>query len=333
MLLFLVEQRHRVVSKEELFERLWPGTTVVDATLMGCIQEIRRALADDARTPRFIKTLPKLGYRFMAEVQEVADDLPVETDHALPVIAPPAMPVESTVLREPLWRNVAVSVGIAGLLAGCVWLIAASRTGVARNDDSSAEVAWWKFDEGSGKALANSAGSAGLTGVATGGAWERGVMGGALRLDGTDQRVEGLDKLGILPRGSEPRSLAVWVKVASANGDTTGILHFGTPLVPGALDSFRLFLLPDGRPGFASQHYAGIGDDRSLAVGRSRIDDGNWHHLTGTFANGGGSLFVDGIQQAAVAMPAATKPPERQIHWAVGNHILQRRYRVPRRSG
>src|SRR5580704_15082704 len=66
VLLYLVEQRHRVISKEELFERIWPGTSVGDATLVGCIQEIRKALADDPKIPKFIKTVPKLGYRFVA---------------------------------------------------------------------------------------------------------------------------------------------------------------------------------------------------------------------------------------------------------------------------
>src|ERR1035437_8961604 len=55
VLLFLVEHRDRVVAKEELFERLWPGSTVGDATLVGCIQEIRKALRDQASASRFIK--------------------------------------------------------------------------------------------------------------------------------------------------------------------------------------------------------------------------------------------------------------------------------------
>src|SRR5690242_13651726 len=82
VLLFLIEQRHRVVSKEELFERAWPGTTVVDATLAGCIQEIRKALADDAKDPKFIKTLPKLGYRFVAPIEEAAVPAPAVAEPA-----------------------------------------------------------------------------------------------------------------------------------------------------------------------------------------------------------------------------------------------------------
>ena len=53
------------VSKEDLFATVWSGTAVSDDALTSCIQELRRALEDDARQPRFIETRHRRGYRFV----------------------------------------------------------------------------------------------------------------------------------------------------------------------------------------------------------------------------------------------------------------------------
>ncbi|HKZ77041.1 MAG TPA: winged helix-turn-helix domain-containing protein [Pyrinomonadaceae bacterium] len=58
VLVYLLEQRQRVVSKHELIEAIWPDTAVTDNALEQCLAEIRKALGDDSRHPRFIKTIP-----------------------------------------------------------------------------------------------------------------------------------------------------------------------------------------------------------------------------------------------------------------------------------
>lgn len=80
VLLYLVEQRHRLVTKEELIERVWDGMAVTDDALVQLIKELRRSLADDPRHPRFIKTVPRAGYRFIAPVEEFHFDLPVAVE-------------------------------------------------------------------------------------------------------------------------------------------------------------------------------------------------------------------------------------------------------------
>ena len=72
VLLYILERRQRLISKEELIENFWQETAVTDNALVQCIGEIRRALGDDHRKPRFIKTIPKVGYRFIAPVVEEA---------------------------------------------------------------------------------------------------------------------------------------------------------------------------------------------------------------------------------------------------------------------
>jgi Tol biopolymer transport system component/DNA-binding winged helix-turn-helix (wHTH) protein len=69
-LLILVDNSGRIVQKEELMKRLWPDTFVEESNLTFNIQQLRKALGDDARHPRFIETVPRRGYRFIAEVNE-----------------------------------------------------------------------------------------------------------------------------------------------------------------------------------------------------------------------------------------------------------------------
>ena len=70
VLVYLLERRGRLVSKIELFESVWHQTAVTDDVLVQCIKEIRRATGDDTQNPRFIKTVPKSGYRFIGDVEE-----------------------------------------------------------------------------------------------------------------------------------------------------------------------------------------------------------------------------------------------------------------------
>ena len=63
-----MEHPHRLVSKEELMSAAWPKAKVVDAALRVSIQEIRKALGDDSNEPKFIETVGKKGYRFIAPV-------------------------------------------------------------------------------------------------------------------------------------------------------------------------------------------------------------------------------------------------------------------------
>ena len=68
----LVMQAGTPVSKDDLFASVWSGTAVSDDALTSCIQELRRALEDDARQPRFIETRHRRGYRFIAELSVAA---------------------------------------------------------------------------------------------------------------------------------------------------------------------------------------------------------------------------------------------------------------------
>jgi DNA-binding winged helix-turn-helix (wHTH) protein len=71
LLAALVVERPNVLAKETLRRRLWPDTFVADANLSNLIAEIRDALGDRARTPRYIRTVHGFGYAFCADVTPV----------------------------------------------------------------------------------------------------------------------------------------------------------------------------------------------------------------------------------------------------------------------
>ena len=70
----LVVHGGQPVSRDALFTSVWNDTVVSDDALTSCIQELRRALGDDPRRPRFIETRHRFGYHFVAPVVEVAGD-------------------------------------------------------------------------------------------------------------------------------------------------------------------------------------------------------------------------------------------------------------------
>jgi DNA-binding winged helix-turn-helix (wHTH) protein len=68
LLVLLVAEAPRVVSKSELHERLWPGTFVADATLVGVVKELRRGLADTDPDNPIIRTAHRVGYAFSSPI-------------------------------------------------------------------------------------------------------------------------------------------------------------------------------------------------------------------------------------------------------------------------
>jgi TolB-like protein/DNA-binding winged helix-turn-helix (wHTH) protein/Tfp pilus assembly protein PilF len=120
VLLYLSEHAGRVVSRAELEERLWPGRVVTEDSVTKAIAKLRRVFGDDAHNPRVIETIPKSGYRLIADVER-----PIETR---PPVASDSDPATRTPPRHrtPKWKWV-VAIGaaillIAGLLQTLVWV-------------------------------------------------------------------------------------------------------------------------------------------------------------------------------------------------------------------
>lgn len=119
-LTLLVREQGRLVSKDRFLDEVWRGVPVTDEALTQCVRTLRRQLGDDAGRPRFIETVPKHGYRFIAPV--AAEDVDPPALAPEPVPAPAVAPADAAAWS---WRRFGllggagtVGGGIAGALVG-----------------------------------------------------------------------------------------------------------------------------------------------------------------------------------------------------------------------
>src|SRR3982751_239680 len=89
-LTLLVRESGKLVSKDRFLDEVWRGVPVTDEALTQCVRTLRRQLGEDAMRPRFIETVPKHGYRFIAPVDRVDGDGP---------------PIARTAAAPPAWQG------------------------------------------------------------------------------------------------------------------------------------------------------------------------------------------------------------------------------------
>ena len=110
-LALMVREAGKLVSKDRFLEEVWRGVPVTDEALTQCIKTLRRQLGDDAARPRFIETVPKHGYRFIAPVEPINDDPARQAPSS-------ADPIQKAP-RARDWRQLLL-LGSAGTLGGGV---------------------------------------------------------------------------------------------------------------------------------------------------------------------------------------------------------------------
>ena len=81
-LALMVREQGRLVTKDRFLDEVWRGVPVTDEALTQCIKTLRRQLGDDAAAPRFIETVPKHGYRFIAPIEGQAAKAALNDDWA-----------------------------------------------------------------------------------------------------------------------------------------------------------------------------------------------------------------------------------------------------------
>jgi TolB-like protein len=86
VLLCLAQHPGETLSKEQLFQAVWPNITVTEDVLKRCIAELRRAFDDDAREPRIIETISKRGYRLVAPVTAGTAATTLAASHSIAVL-------------------------------------------------------------------------------------------------------------------------------------------------------------------------------------------------------------------------------------------------------
>jgi Tol biopolymer transport system component/DNA-binding winged helix-turn-helix (wHTH) protein len=152
LLLTLLKHEGRMVRREELIEHLWPGTFVEDNRLSDNISILRKFLGDTSKNSKFIETVPKYGYRFVAEVRQVSDELVAVVDQrktrilieeddegqvAGPALSAPTIRAERVFAASPpvpaktiwlrAWFLAPVIILIGLILASAIWLIQSGR--------------------------------------------------------------------------------------------------------------------------------------------------------------------------------------------------------------
>ncbi|MEM8960828.1 MAG: tetratricopeptide repeat protein [Acidobacteriota bacterium] len=138
-LLALVERAGELVTREELALELWPEDTFVDAEagLNVAIGQVRKALDDDAREPRFIETLPRRGYRFLAPVRRLSEDSgPIRVATLDDAGAVAHSPPTNTVSMIPRWLTLAASMAaLLGLVVYAAFANLSHTPGLLRGGD------------------------------------------------------------------------------------------------------------------------------------------------------------------------------------------------------
>src|SRR6185436_369061 len=109
---FMVENAGRLLEKDELMQNIWRDRFVEESNLTFNIKMLRKALQDDAQNPRFIETVPRRGYRFIAEVIEPS----TESDQVAETFPTPLVRT-----RKVYWAVVG-AVAIVSLIFISVWL-------------------------------------------------------------------------------------------------------------------------------------------------------------------------------------------------------------------
>ena len=132
-LLALVEHRNGIISRDDLLKFVWPDSFVEEGNLTQNISMLRKLLGENPEAPQFIETVPRRGYRFVAEVKEVGDE---NLESTLPkrqpepeIMTMPALarrtvdvPQAGTGARQPLSNSAVFALLLLGILGLAFWV-------------------------------------------------------------------------------------------------------------------------------------------------------------------------------------------------------------------
>jgi class 3 adenylate cyclase/DNA-binding winged helix-turn-helix (wHTH) protein/tetratricopeptide (TPR) repeat protein len=118
VLRYLVEHPGRLVRKTDLLTAVWPNVHVSDWVLTTCIREIRHMLGDVATTPRYIETVHRQGYRFIAQVTVADVPAPLQAPEAPPLPSRPVLPTSEVPPSAPTPPILAEEYKLVTILCG-----------------------------------------------------------------------------------------------------------------------------------------------------------------------------------------------------------------------
>lgn len=127
LLLVFVQNPGRVLGKEFLLNAVWPDSFVEEGNITFNVRQLRKALGDDTQSPTFIETIPRRGYRFLANVDVSTPDSPDDVGSSVAKIADLEAPIEqSSSTRRYVLLAGSVAVVVLAVLAIGSWYLAGS---------------------------------------------------------------------------------------------------------------------------------------------------------------------------------------------------------------
>ena len=115
LLAHFCQQPDKIISRDELVAAVWLGRTVTDSAVNRAITKLRRCLADDAKTPRFIATFPKKGYKFIAAANRITPEH-ITASPSGTIEQPALIARRQTVSNRLLYTAIAIIAVVIGLL-------------------------------------------------------------------------------------------------------------------------------------------------------------------------------------------------------------------------
>ncbi len=166
-LLYLLDHHGHLVTKKDLLDAVWADVEVTENALTHCVKEARAALDDNVQSPEFLRTIPRLGYEFVGDVEtsneaaeledvEVVEEEEFRTVHLITTEedtdadanAPRTIivvPAPSVARRQMSRRNVAVAVVLLGLSAGAYGIWSSHNSEVSARGRIAAVLSWLSF--------------------------------------------------------------------------------------------------------------------------------------------------------------------------------------------
>ncbi len=116
MLIVLVENRGRIVEKEELMRKVWPETFVEENNLAFNVSVLRKLFGESGASPHYIETVPKRGYRFIGEVIEVPEKLARNRSCDNHTEPSPPVHITSRLARPRTFVSALLALAVVGIL-------------------------------------------------------------------------------------------------------------------------------------------------------------------------------------------------------------------------
>ena len=304
---YLVQNRNRLVQREELLERFWKDTQVSENSLAQCIIEIRKHLGDNARDPTYIRNAPRVGYQWIAPVEEIYADATLE--------------VGDTSEKQLGWSG--TRKWLLGVLCSLAALVLAYHFILRKPAELESvyrEVAWWKLDERAGSTATDSSGYGETGAVRSPAGWMEGKLRGALRFDGLNTVVSGTGN-GALPGKDQARTISLWMKPDVPVVQDMSLFLYGSDFRGTTIERFNLGMEASGAV------LAGWGETSHTKTPRP-WNDGAWHHVAVTYDPAPAKrigIFVDGAMEASGDMIPPALTNNRAV-WRIGEGLAGSAY-------